>query len=432
MLGWSLVGGSLPVALIVGGAAGLLALLVARRDRRWFVRVVPLIVACAAVAVGLATVGLAVLRPFPDPLPPAVWWSIGVALVGVGLAAAVFRSLGRMRRALTAGAAVLVLLAAANQVNNRYGTYPTIRTALGLPPANQVDFDQVSAAAFTLVSRPPGLPLSAVWEPPAGMPLVGQVSEVPVPAPVSGFAARPAWIYLPPAYLTTPRAQLPVLVLLSGQPGDPRDWLDGGRLNSTMDRFAAAHGGLSPVVVIPDWLGSAFANTLCLDSRLGRVQTYLTVDLPAWIRTTLQVDPDPASWAIGGLSAGGTCSLQLAVNAPQVYPTFIDISGQAEPTLGDRAATVRAAFGGDGAAFTAVNPLDLLATRRYPGTAATIVAGAGDGTFRPQALRVADAARAAGIQVVYRELSGGHDWRVWGPGLETSLPWLAGRLRLTS
>ena len=36
-------------------------------------------------------------------------------------------------------------------------------------------------------------------------------------------------LLIPPAYLASPRAQLPVLVLLSGQPGTPRDWLDGGR-----------------------------------------------------------------------------------------------------------------------------------------------------------------------------------------------------------
>jgi S-formylglutathione hydrolase FrmB len=35
------------------------------------------------------------------------------------------------------------------------------------------------------------------------------------------------------------------------------------------------------------------------------------------------------------------------------------------------------------------------------------------------------------MQIVFRELPGAHDWRVWSAGLETSLPWLAGRLGLT-
>lgn len=56
------------------------------------------------------------------------------------------------------------------------------------------------------------------------MPATGEVSKVAIPGAVSGFAAREAEVYLPPAYLSTPRARLPVLVLLAGQPASPTDW----------------------------------------------------------------------------------------------------------------------------------------------------------------------------------------------------------------
>ncbi|GAA2554132.1 alpha/beta hydrolase-fold protein [Pseudonocardia hydrocarbonoxydans] len=427
---WSLLTGPIPVLLLAGGGIALAVLAVGDRDRRWYHRVVPRALIGAALAVALAWLTLTALRPFPDPLPTVVWVALAAALVAVGLA------VGRARRSrrqvvVAVGGVVLVVAAALGLVNLQYGAYPTVGVALGLPPANQVDFAQVSEVAPGVVVRPPGQPLSTVWRPPPGLPAAGTVSEVPVPAPTSGFVARPAWIYLPPAYQAVPRPQLPVLVLLSGQPGGPRDWLDGGGLAAMLDRFAATHAGLAPVVVMPDWLGAPLTNTLCLDSRLGNVQTYLTVDVPAWVRAFLQVDPDPSSWAVGGLSAGGTCSLQLAVNAPQVYPTFIDLSGQSEPTLGDRAGTVAAAFGGDPAAFAAVNPLDVLAARSFPGSAGQVIVGAADAAYRGQAMQVADAGRRAGMQIDYRELPGGHDWRVWSAGLESSLPWLATRIHLT-
>ena len=111
---------------------------------------------------------------------------------------------------------------------------------------------------------------------------------------------------MPPAYLTTPRAELPVLVLLSGQPGTPEDWLNGGHLVATMDDWAARHGGLAPVVVLADGTGGPLANPLCLDSQIAQVQTYLAVDVPAWVRSTLQVQQDPRQWAVGGFSYGGT------------------------------------------------------------------------------------------------------------------------------
>jgi S-formylglutathione hydrolase FrmB len=221
---------------------------------------------------------------------------------------------------------------------------------------------------------------------------------------------------------------LPVLVLLSGQPGSPDDWLTGGDLAARMNAFAALNHGLAPVVVMPDPLGSPLANPLCLDSRLGKAASYLRVDVPAWVTAHLQAQPVRA---IGGFSSGGTCALQMALTAPDVYPDFVDISGQAEPTLGTHAETVDAAFGGDEAAFRAVNPLDLLAARAFPDTQGYLVAGSEDRDYRPQAERVYTALRAAHVAATLAVLPGGHTWTVWGPGLEAALPWLADRLGLT-
>jgi S-formylglutathione hydrolase FrmB len=430
MLDWPLTSGAIPVVLACCGAGALLFLLVSPAERRWWTRTLPAVLVAVAGVVAAAAVTVAAAAPFPDPLPAVVWWSVAAGAGGVGLAAAGVRRGGRGRRWVSIPAAVLVLAAAGNQVNQHFEQYPTPRALFGFPPLGQVDFAAVTATGTVLVTRAAGRSLAEGWHPPAALPTAGVVAQVMIPAPVSGFPARPGWLYLPPAYLTSPRAQLPVLMALSGQPGTPRDWLDGGRLARVMDAFAAAHAGLAPVVVMPDPLGSTLANPLCLDSRLGAAQTYLSVDVPAWIRADLQVDPAPQSWAVAGFSAGGTCALQLALNTARVYPTFIDISGQSEPTLGDRRATIAAAFGGDTAAFTAVNPLDLLTRHRYPDTAGVIVAGRDDGLYRPQALQVMRVARAAGLQIGYRELPGGHDWRLGGAGLETSLPWLAGRLRL--
>lgn len=67
---------------------------------------------------------------------------------------------------------------------------------------------------------------------------------------------------------------------MAGQPGSPEDWLVGGRLTQTMDQYAAANEGLSPVVVVADATGDELANPLCMDSNLGNVSTYLSVDVP--------------------------------------------------------------------------------------------------------------------------------------------------------
>lgn len=424
-LDWRLYEDWLPVLLLVLGWTAV-ALLLARRDRRWWLVWVP-VVAVASVAVALL-VGVIVddwWRPFPDSLPRTVLEWTAVAAFGVGLAAARMKSLPWAGRAAAVAAALAVVVMSVNQINAFYHQYPTLRAALGPWIGDSDDFDDARGANRALVEAPPNGWLSQVWHAPPGMRGGGTLSEVRIPAPASGFKARDAWVYLPPAYHATPRAQLPVLILLAGQPGSPRDWIDAGQVVDMMDAYADAHDGLAPIVVMPDDLGSEFGNPLCVDSRLGKAETYLTRDVPDWIRANLQVAPPPRGWAVAGLSHGGTCSLQLAVRRPDLFPTFIDISGQDEPTLGSREETVDKAFGGDATAFAAVNPLDVLARTLYPEVSGIFVVGEDDGEYGPQQRKAFAAAQAAGMQVAYQELPGGHSWQVWRPGLQKNLPWLA-------
>jgi S-formylglutathione hydrolase FrmB len=433
VLDYSVVSGPVPVVVLVAGLVAL-AGLTARRGRAWWLRVVPLAAVVGGVCAAVVAVVVDVLwRPFPDPLPWVTLLWTGLVVAALALAVARFRVAPQARsivcRTLPCAAAALVVVTGLSEVNQLYYAYPTLRSALGLAPTQQIAIGDVAPRQPQVATAPPGAPLASVWTAPADMPSRGAVSEVPVPGTVSGFTARPAWVYFPPAYLSSPRALLPVLVLVPGQPGAPRDWLDGGRLVQTMDAFAAAHSGLAPVVVVADPLGSQLAQTLCVDSPRGQAFTYLTVDVPAWIRSTLQVDPDTARWAIGGLSAGGTCALQLAVNAPSVYPTFLDLSGPEAPTVGSVRRTVNDFFGGSNAAYRQVNPLDVLASGRVPAgaLAGAVVVGSGDSRYGPDARRVRDALLAAGMDARYLELPGGHSWQVWAEALRRLLPFVGAR-----
>ena len=428
--GLSLVHGPVHAALLLGTSLGLGVLLAARHGRRWWTRRVPVAVAVAVAAVAGGWVLVEVTRPWPDGLPGGVMVWIGAGVLALALLPLVWRRQRWWVRAGAVVAAAAVVLGAADGVDAVYGSFPTVATALQLPPYDQVPASQVLTAGAPSPAAAAPAPLWRTWRAPADLPSHGAVTQVNIPGTRSGFAARAAWLYVPPAYLTPDPPPLPVLVLIGGQPGTSRDWLDGGRLAQRMDEWAAAHGGLAPVVVMPDALGAETANPMCMDSALGRVDTYLSQDVPAWVTGTLRVDPDRAHWAVGGFSYGGTCALQLAVAHPDLFPSFFDVSGQQEPTLGDRQRTIAAAFHGDEAAFDAVSPLSELAARRYPDSAAFLVVGSGDPGYRGQQQAVAAAARAAGMSVTATELPGGHDWRVWGPAFVAALPWLASRMGL--
>ncbi len=425
-LDWSLLHGAVPVVLLVLGVVALVALVVSRARSWWLWQVWLVVVVAVGVTLLIALWVDRWWRPFPDDLPNPVLYWIAVGLFGVGLAVARFAGWGWWARAGSIGLLVLVVAMAGNGINDYYRYYPTTRDALGLVKTKPLD-----VAKSSVVSAHPGQDLLSAWQPPANMPAHGALSNnLPIPGAVSGFQARGAYVYTPPAYLASPRALLPVLVLLQGQPGSPEDWVSGGQIVSVMDNFASTHRGLAPVVVMPDATGSG--NPLCMNSRLGQMQTYLSVDVPKWISSTLQVDPDHKHWAVGGYSYGGTCSLQLALNAPSVYPTFVDISGQYEPTLGSHRETVDATFGGDEAAFAAVNPVNLLQTKQFPGTAGAFTVGRDDSTYRPQQEKIYGVAKGAGLDCSFRLVDGEHTWQAWGAGLVQNLDFLAGRLNIAN
>ncbi|KJK47740.1 hypothetical protein UK23_19510 [Lentzea aerocolonigenes] len=424
----SLIHGPIPITATVAGVLALVTLAV-RKNRSWWTRVVPVLALACVVAVALLKFVVDhVWKPWPEPLPGvlAVW--AGAVLLAVCLAVARLRAGRWYSRVLSVLLVLVVTASAVTAANAYFGFYPTSRAALEVFTNNRVDLDEAAKPASSVVEVPAGGKLADVWRKPADLPGKGTVSEAGIPGV---FKARKAWIYLPPAYAATPRPRLPVVVLLAGQPGSPRDWFDAGRLPERLDAFAREHDGLAPVVVVADQLGARAANPLCLDSKLGQSETYLAREVPAWIKQRLTVDERRESWTIAGLSQGGTCALQLAVRAPDVYGNFIDLTGQREPALGSRAQTVKAAFGGDEAAFTRVNPMDILARERFPQTAGVIVAGRDDVHYRQADAEVFEACRRAGVDVQWKELPGAHDWNVWRPGLYDSLPWLAARTGLS-
>ncbi|MEY9848078.1 alpha/beta hydrolase [Streptacidiphilus sp. MAP5-3] len=427
---WSLLSGWLPAVLAVLGVASLAWLLLSRR-RSWWLRWLPLVLVLAAGCSVLIVVWVDDWwQPFPDGLPTqsAVW--VGVCVLAVLLFLFRLPFLRWGGRVLALVACLLVVAFAGNRVNQQFQQYPTLST---LPGPWQTQPDALAVGAKEAVLHvPAGRTIAEVWHPPADMPAKGRLSTARIPGAVSGFTARDAIVWTPPAYSTKVRPLLPVLVLMAGQPGGPEDWLGGGQLQQTMDAYAAGHRGLAPVVVVADPIGSPFDNTLCMDSKIAKAQTYLAKDVPTWVTANLQVGAGRTAWTVGGLSFGGTCALQLAVNAPAVYGSFLDMSGQDEPTLGNHAKTVNQAFGGDEAAFNTADPLHVMARRQFPDTAGVVLAGDGDAEFGPQQRRVYAACQKAGMHVVYKTVPGGHDWAVWKTGLADELPWIAQQDGLSS
>lgn len=244
----------------------------------------------------------------------------------------------------------------------------------------------------------------------------------------TGYVARPALVYLPPAALRRGAHGFPVLELFHGSNGGPQNWFDQGDLQATADAFATAHGGRAPVVVAPDINGSTQADTECVRTRTGAdVETYLAVDVPRYMKAHFPVSTDPRHWAIGGLSEGGMCALMIALRHYPEYRALGDMSGIPRPTVtepDDEPLTVRTLFGGSQSAYNQHDPTWLMTHHRYPALAAWFVVGQQDTAGMRDQQKVSADARAAGIAVHTETMPGGHHWTLWAAALPDFLTWL--------
>ena len=257
------------------------------------------------------------------------------------------------------------------------------------------------------------------------LPAAGTLGSVVIPAPVSHFVARPAIVYLPPAARVPQPRLLPVVIALSGQSrgAGPTDLVWKARLRTLMDAIAATHGGVAPIVVVPDQLGPASANPMCVDSpRLGNASTYVMRDVRSWIRDRLPVETSREAWTIAGFSEGGTCAIQFASEHPDTFGSVVDVSGEDAPTNGSLQHTIAVGFGGSALAYEHATPAWNLAHTRYSGEQAYFSAGALDRHYGPVAAAMARRARSAGMSSRFRLLSGlGHNWTTGAAGLAWGL-----------
>jgi S-formylglutathione hydrolase FrmB len=328
---------------------------------------------------------------------------------------------------------VLVLL------NGYYRYYPTFYSLIGRNQAIAAALDsngqiilQYNADGKPITSNNSTLESSLYGSMPAST--QGRLYSTPIPGKISKFKTRNAWVYVPAIASADPNAlNLPVLVLLAGFPGGPTDWLHGVNLVSTMNAFAKQHHGITPIVVVPDDTGTQLNDTECVNSPRGNVETYLTQDVPNYIKAHFPVSNDPSNWAVGGLSMGGTCAVMLSLVHPNVYQTFLDMSGESGPSLNSTEQTIQVLFHGSLTDWQNHQPLYLLAHRQYTSIGGFFASGnADDPSTVSETKQLYINAKRAGLSTVYETVEGPHTFNVFAQIFKDALPWLSNRVGATT
>ena len=415
----SLLAGPVPVLL---GVLAFAALAVVVVTQRLVTLSLTLLLAAGSlglvVAVGLVTgIEHRVGSTFPHSF--FVWAALPV--FATALAATRWTSMGWARRGAAVAAVLLLIGFGLDQIDAHYAYLPTVGDVLGRPVQDQVVFrGDLVHPRLALAPRPPVTDGH------------GTVLAVDLPGTTSGFHARRAMVWLPPAWFAPHPPDLPALIVLGGVPGDPANMIRAGGSVAVADAYAQAHGGMAPILVFADQNGSFLNDTECVDGPRGNSESYLVDDVRRQVEARFGASTDGRRWGIVGYSEGGTCAIDVALRHPDDFGTFLDIAGELVPSAASgpnaRALTIRRLYGGDAAAWWAHDPFPLLRRRATHGLLALFAAGFKDRDAVRHSQELARAARRDGLTTDLDLFGGGHDFGMVSRAVAALLPRMADRL----
>lgn len=400
-----------------------------RGGRVWYLSAIGALAVGALIGLGVVWLLFDVLNTFNSPLISGVrrWAVLTFAGITLALLSVFWR--GRWwRRLLSALAIIVFLLTGFVGINRAYGLQTTIGAVFHINTDETVN---VIHPPKESASVEPKSPLYTRWKPPADMPAVGQHGPLPidqqVPNTASGFPARPAEVYYPPAALVQNPPALPFVLMMMGQPGDP----DSKWIGAALDKISAEHDGLAPIVLVVDQLGDPAQDPLCIDGKLGNVETYVMQDVVPWVQQNLHVMKHRDAWTVAGYSAGGGCALYFGAKYPKTFGNIVSISGEVYSGAESAEANLQSMFDGDQAAYDAIKPTTIYQTTSYPDTHAYFSAGSADPAYVEYMNEAAASASTAGIHAETFVVPGG-DHVIGGltGGLDLTLRALYPRLGL--
>lgn len=148
--------------------------------------------------------------------------------------------------------------------------------------------------------------------------------------------------------------------MIGGEFNTPADWIRAGDAVTTLDAFAAAHGGSAPVAVFADPTGGIAVDTECVNGPRGNAADHLVADLVPAVERAFHLGGQ-SKWGVVGFSSGGTCAVDLAVMHPEMFSAFVDIGGDIGPNAGTRAQTIDRLYGGDAEMWSRFDPSTAIA-----------------------------------------------------------------------
>ena len=227
-------------------------------------------------------------------------------------------------------------------------------------------------------------------------------------------------VFLPKGYDPKKAGGYPVILALHGYPGSPASFKALGRFYSGLDEAVESHRLAPSIVVIPAINPKVTFDSECVDSPRGpKVGTWVTQDVPAFVRGHFNAASDRQSWAAWGYSFGGYCAISTVMRAPTSFAAAVAFQPYYRPEFSAAYRPFRT-----GSAELDSYDLVLLARTSAPSVAIWAFANEADPFSYPQTNEFAKAVRKpTSLTAVYGK-GGGHRLDVWARKIPVSFDWL--------
>jgi S-formylglutathione hydrolase FrmB len=245
-------------------------------------------------------------------------------------------------------------------------------------------------------------------------------------APSLRVPSSPVDVYLPAGYGAPANAgrAYPVVYLLHGYPADQSNWFTSAGL------VAAVAGVKDPVIVVAPNVNAdpiEGHDTECLDAVGGpHLETWLAVTLVAYIDRHFRTVASRAGRAIGGMSSGAFCALNVGLHHGDEFSVLLAQQPYGDPGQGPAARLL----GGDPGLLRANSPIAYLPTVAiHRPLAVYLDAPASDRTARDNLSLLTAELGARQVEVQASVLTGaGHGWAAARAGLPGVLAFAAAHL----
>ncbi|MCP6761730.1 MAG: esterase family protein [Fischerella sp. CENA71] len=232
--------------------------------------------------------------------------------------------------------------------------------------------------------------------------------------------SRTYGISLPPGYGKNSNQRYPVIFLLHGGHGSPKDWFEqkGGALTTLQKLYAT--GKLTPSIVITpdgnDKRGSSpHWDPQYIDGPHGNVSTAIGSELVKIIQKRYRTLPNPDFWAMGGLSSGGWGAINVGLHNVNNFSILFSHSGYFKDQSGPQNSPI--------IHIKNIPPQAQKRLRIYLDT------GTSDIEEMEEAKQFTKVLSQLKISNVFREFPGGHTWNYWREHLADSLTFVGEQFR---